>query len=735
MKAKLFFAVVAGLSMVSSLRADEEQKVTFDDHIKPIFREHCASCHNQNDKESDLALDTYRATLAGGSSGEVIAEGNSGGSRLFALVSHAEQPHMPPDQPPIPEAQRDLLKRWIDQGMPENSGSTIKRKNNAAAAMLSTSSTGKPDGPAAMPTSVLRQPVTVTDRSAAIAALSASPWAPLVAVGGQNQVSLYNLESGELAGIIPFPEGEPQSLTFTRDGKQLLIGGGKHSHSGCAILVDVTTGERIAKVGDERDIVLAADISPDKSRIALGGPQKMVRIFNTATGDLITEMKKHTDWVYSIRYSPDGVLLASSDRANGLVVWEAETGRLYSDLVGHKGEIGSIDFRPDSNVLASASLDGNVKLWDMTESREIKSWAAHGGGATSIAFSQNGLIATAGKDARVKLWDGNGALQKEFAGLGEAALEVAVSGDGAQVVGGDWNGKVQSWLAADPNQTRELPANPPSIEKRLELASTMLTSVQTEFNTVKQQSDAATTQATEAQSQLAAAQQAATEMANKLAEATKNKETLTVQMTDADKKIAELEAQMALAKQQKEQLAAQMTVATTAVVQMSEQTKLANETMAAAQVKQQQLAQMAEAANAKRAEVEGKLNGVQTQVQKAQADKAMLDALAEKLKLQAQEMTTRAQQLTEQVAATMGEKQNQQQAVEKVTADLKTLQEQLANLQKQLEATANMQTAAQKQLQDQEAKANQLKTASDDAQAAALEAKEKLELFQKSYQK
>ncbi len=45
--------------------AHADDKITFDDHIKPIFREHCLSCHNQNQKKSDLALDTYGATLAG----------------------------------------------------------------------------------------------------------------------------------------------------------------------------------------------------------------------------------------------------------------------------------------------------------------------------------------------------------------------------------------------------------------------------------------------------------------------------------------------------------------------------------------------------------------------------------------------------------------------------------------------------------------------------------------------
>ena len=730
-----FLMVVWSCALAAApVLAEDEAKITFDEHIKPIFREHCATCHSQSEKQSDLALDTYsQRHLAGGSSGEIVKESNSGGSRLFALVTHAEQPHMPPDKEPIPAPQRELIKTWIDQGMPENSGSKIKRKNNAAAAMLGTSSSGKPEGPAAMPEKVLRQPVTLTPRSAAIAAMAASPWAPLVAVGGQQQVSLYNTQTGELAGIIPFPEGEPQSLTFTRDGKQLLIGGGRHSHSGCAVLVDVITGERISKVGDELDTVLAADITFDKKRIAIAGPKKIIRIYDTFTGELIKELKKHTDWVFALRFSPDGVLLASGDRSNGLVVWESESGLVYMDCVGHKGEIRGLDFRPDSNVLASASMDGSIKLWDMPEMREVKAWGAHGGGATSIAYAQNGLIATIGMDSKVKLWNGDGAVQKEFAGLGEQALEVAVTGDATQVVGGDWTGKVQLWQVADPNQTVVLSANPPSIEQRLAAAQTGLVAVETEFTAVKQATDATLVEAAAAQSQLTAAQQAASDMANKLAEAAKTQAAVVAQVAVLDKQASELEAQLAAVKQQRTQMGTQMEQANVAVTQLTQASKAAEEAKAAAMAKEQAMAKAAEMARAKQAEADAKLAAARTATEKAQADKAALDAAAAKVQAEAVAMAAKVQQLTEQTAAALAQKQTQEESAAKVASDLKALQDQLAALQKNLEATVATQTAVQQQLTEQQKKAADLKAAQEAAEQEAADAKEKLELFQKAY--
>src|SRR5262245_16620915 len=101
------------------------QRVTYDEHVRPIFREHCFSCHGADKQESGLQLDNYQKTMAGGSSGEVVLPGDLASSRLWALVSHAEEPKMPPRQDKLVAAKLDLLSKWIEQGAPENAGSKV----------------------------------------------------------------------------------------------------------------------------------------------------------------------------------------------------------------------------------------------------------------------------------------------------------------------------------------------------------------------------------------------------------------------------------------------------------------------------------------------------------------------------------------------------------------------------------------------------------------------------------
>lgn len=435
------------------------------DHVRPIFREHCFNCHNQNKATNDLALDSYERLRKGGASGEVITPGNPGDSYLWLLVNHESEPHMPPKTDKLPAAKLEVIRQWIAMGALRDSGSKAEAAPKPALNLAVSAGAARPAGPPILPEGLSRQPVVVTARAGAVTALAASPWAPLVAVAGQRQIVLYHADTGQLLGVLPFPEGIPYVLRFSRSGALLLAGGGENARRGLVAGYDVKTGRRLFTVGDELDVVLAADISPDHKLVALGGPEKLVRVFHTADGAQLHEIRKHTDWIYAVEFSPDGILLATADRAGGLVLWEADAGREYQNLEGHKGGVTSLSFRDDSNVLASASEDGTIKLWNLEDGKVLKSQTAHAGGVTAIQFGHDGRLVSAGRDRLVKLWSPDLSPARTFEALKEPVLEVALSHDGTRVVAGDWAGEVRLYNAADGKQVALLPPNPPSEKK------------------------------------------------------------------------------------------------------------------------------------------------------------------------------------------------------------------------------------------------------------------------------
>ncbi len=351
MKISLYFilCVLCVLCGSNSFAADKPpaKKTTYADNVLPLLRDSCVACHGADKQRGDLAVHTYAALMRGGASGAVVKPGDPDGSRLYLLMSHKAEPVMPPKSPKPEPAKLELVARWISEGALENSGSKPVVMKPKADVGLTSVVRGRPPVPP-LPTKPLPlDPTVKTARANAITALASSPWAPLVALGGQKQVFLYNSDTLDLIGVLPFPEGVPNVLKFSRNGSLLLAGGGRGGKSGKVVVWSVATGERVIEVGDETDAVLAADISADQTQIALGGPSKMIRVYSTKDGSLVREIKKHTDWVYSVEYSPDGVLLATADRGGGVFVWEAHTGREYFSLRGHTAAVTDLSWRLD----------------------------------------------------------------------------------------------------------------------------------------------------------------------------------------------------------------------------------------------------------------------------------------------------------------------------------------------------------------------------------------------------
>jgi Planctomycete cytochrome C/WD domain, G-beta repeat len=416
-----FYSAGFLLSITAALRADE---ITYQDNILPLIQANCARCHNEDKKKADLDLTSYQGALKGSGSGAVLISGNPDASKLWKAVMQTEDPAMPPNQPRLPDKDLATFKNWIMGGLLERAGGkVIAAKKSEIDLTLKPDSVGKPDGPPPMPKDLPRQVVIHTARATAITGLAASPWAPLIAVSGQKQVLLFDADSLELLGILPFTEGQPVGLSFSRSGQLLLANGGLGAKSGRVTAWDVVTGKQILDMGDDYDTVLAADIRPDQTLVALGGPSRMVKIWSTKTGELQHKIKKHTEWITAVTFSPNGQMLATADRNGGISVWDPDSAQELFTLAGHKSAVTALSWRSDSKLLASSSEDGTVKLWD-----------------------------------------GSGKKLRELEKGCDLPLRASFTSDGKRVFASDFSGHVIIWNVADGKRIGSLDANPASTQ-------------------------------------------------------------------------------------------------------------------------------------------------------------------------------------------------------------------------------------------------------------------------------
>jgi len=289
-----------------------------------------------------------------------------------------------------------------------------------------------------------------TARAHPVTALAASPSAPLVAVAGHDRIYLYDVDQRASAGQLAFPEGIPYALRFSRDGATLLAAGGRGVQSGEAVLFDVRSGQRVATLGHETDVVLAADISADGKFVALGGPGKVVKVFSAADGRLLYQLTKHSDWITAIEFSPDGARLATADRSVGIRLWEAATGGMAGELAEHKDSVTSVSWR--GAALASASEDGRIIVWNTTDGFPAATVnKAHGGkGVLGVQFTPDGRLASVGRDSTIRMWSEDG--KPVGASVASDSLLTKVTGcyGGKIVVAGDYEGRILLWDTRQP---------------------------------------------------------------------------------------------------------------------------------------------------------------------------------------------------------------------------------------------------------------------------------------------
>ena len=220
-----------------------------------------------------------------------------------------------------------------------------------------------------------------------------------LATGGtDHSLRLWNIADQSLIRRLGMHRGKIRSLALSNHGKWLASG----SDDGSSIVCEVDTGRELWRLdpgGGCAARYLLAGRSPSAATYA----DNTVRLWSMETGDSVRHFSDKRagcrPWPLpsTARPWPPGI----GDHPD-LVA--ARTKKIAT-LHGHHGLVNSLVYLADGEHLVSVGSDKTVRVWDVQAGRETFRGEA-GGRMWSVAATANGrLIATAGEENAVLLWE------------------------------------------------------------------------------------------------------------------------------------------------------------------------------------------------------------------------------------------------------------------------------------------------------------------------------------------
>ncbi len=237
----------------------------------------------------------------------------------------------------------------------------------------------------------------------AVRSVAFSPDGNILASGGRGgRMLLWDAGTGRLKQFVLRHAGAVWSLAFSPDSNTLAAA----TEGGYVYIYDVSNPQRVERKHRLRAHSVRAwsvAFSPDGRFLASGGGDTVIRLWDYETGSIKKVLQGHEEQVLSVAFSADNTLASSS--ADGTVrMWDVET-KSSRILDGHTDWVFSVAFHPNGDILASTGKDMSVRLWDTTSGVPLNVLERHTRWGRDVAISRDGILASAGYDNLIHLWD------------------------------------------------------------------------------------------------------------------------------------------------------------------------------------------------------------------------------------------------------------------------------------------------------------------------------------------
>ena len=419
------------LTALAAFAAAHAAEPGFSRDVRPILQRSCQGCHQPNLKTSDLDLTTFAGLAAGGKRGPAI-------KLLVPYVTGEMKPQMPMGQPPLPPEQIALLRDWVAAG-------------------------GKDDTPAAAAPS--DKPVSYT-QAPVITALTFSPDGGTLAVSAYREVLLVPVSGTTPAKRLAGLSEKIHGLSFSSDGKRLVVAGGTPARFGEVQIWDVPAAKMLKSVMVTGDTIFGGALSPDGKIIAVGCTDNTVRLLDAESGQELHKIGNHENWVLGTVFGKDSKRVVTVGRDRAAKLTDTKTGAFLENINLLRGELSAVARHPAKEIVVIGGEDRYPYVYQMDRSKNMKiaddttlihKLDRQDGAIFALAWSPDGSkIAVAGAAPQVRIYDADsGKPVASYTGHTAGIYTLAWSPDSKTLAAGGFDGKVRFYDAGSGKMTRE----------------------------------------------------------------------------------------------------------------------------------------------------------------------------------------------------------------------------------------------------------------------------------------
>jgi len=227
----------------------------------------------------------------------------------------------------------------------------------------------------------------------------------------KGEVRVWEVSTGKELFRLRAHIGVARTVAFSPDGKRLATGGGEYLAPGEVILWDLASQRAEVTLPHARGVARLA-FSPDGKQLAvLTNNNGEAKLWDLATQQELYTVRhgpvNNPIRLYALSVSPDGKRLATGGTDQIVKVWDLASGKHLLDLSGHRSDVISVDFNADGTRIVTGSWDQTVRVWDTATGHEVLMVKGHIAPVWEVAFSANGrFIGSASDDMTARLWDG-----------------------------------------------------------------------------------------------------------------------------------------------------------------------------------------------------------------------------------------------------------------------------------------------------------------------------------------